>query len=74
MVTLAFAQMVYFFSLQAPFTGGEDGIQAVPRGSFSACDQPRPRPMTLLLVVLAIVLHAGSSPSTGSSTRPSARC
>ncbi len=32
MVTLAFAQMLYFFSLQAPFTGGEDGIQAVPRG------------------------------------------
>lgn len=34
MVTLAFAQMVYFFSLQAPFTGGEDGIQAVPRGNL----------------------------------------
>ncbi|WP_246105049.1 branched-chain amino acid ABC transporter permease [Rhodoligotrophos appendicifer] len=32
MVTLAFAQMVYFFCLQAQFTGGEDGIQAVPRG------------------------------------------
>ena len=32
MVTLAFAQMVFFFSLQAPFTGGEDGIQSVPRG------------------------------------------
>jgi branched-chain amino acid transport system permease protein len=32
MVTLALAQMVYFFALQAPFTGGEDGIQAVPRG------------------------------------------
>jgi len=32
MITLALAQMVYFFSLQAPFTGGEDGIQAVPRG------------------------------------------
>jgi branched-chain amino acid transport system permease protein len=32
MVTLAFAQMIYFFSLQAPFTGGEDGIQPVPRG------------------------------------------
>ena len=32
MVTLAFAQMIYFFSIQAPFTGGEDGIQAVPRG------------------------------------------
>ncbi|MDX2265545.1 MAG: branched-chain amino acid ABC transporter permease [Hyphomicrobiales bacterium] len=34
MITLALAQMVYFFSLQAPFTGGEDGIQAVPRGSL----------------------------------------
>jgi len=32
MITLALAQMVYFFSVQAPFTGGEDGIQAVPRG------------------------------------------
>src|SRR5512147_1252984 len=32
MVTLALAQMIYFFYLQAPFTGGEDGIQAVPRG------------------------------------------
>jgi branched-chain amino acid transport system permease protein len=34
MITLALAQMVYFFSLQAPFTGGEDGIQAVPRGKL----------------------------------------
>jgi len=34
MVTLAFAQMVYFFALQAPFTGGEDGIQSVPRGDL----------------------------------------
>ncbi|HQD84426.1 MAG TPA: branched-chain amino acid ABC transporter permease, partial [Quisquiliibacterium sp.] len=32
MITLALSQMVYFFYLQAPFTGGEDGIQAVPRG------------------------------------------
>ncbi len=32
MVTLALAQMVYFVSLQAPFTHGEDGIQGVPRG------------------------------------------
>jgi branched-chain amino acid transport system permease protein len=31
MVTLALAQMVFFFCLQAAFTGGEDGIQAVPR-------------------------------------------
>ena len=32
MITLAFAQMVYFFCVQAPFTGGEDGIQSIPRG------------------------------------------
>ena len=31
MVTLALAQMVFFFCLQAKFTGGEDGIQAIPR-------------------------------------------
>jgi branched-chain amino acid transport system permease protein len=34
MVTLALAQMVYFFCLQAPFTHGEDGIQAIPRGAL----------------------------------------
>jgi branched-chain amino acid transport system permease protein len=32
MITLAIAQMVYFFCLQAPFTGGEDGLQGVSRG------------------------------------------
>ena len=32
MVTLALAQMIYFLAVQMPFTGGEDGIQAVPRG------------------------------------------
>ncbi|HEV7803304.1 MAG TPA: branched-chain amino acid ABC transporter permease, partial [Burkholderiales bacterium] len=34
MITLALAQMVYFFCIQAPFTGGEDGIQSVPRGKL----------------------------------------
>ena len=34
MITLALAQMVFFFSVQAKFTGGEDGIQAVPRGAL----------------------------------------
>ncbi len=34
MITLAIAQMVYFICLQAPFTGGEDGLQAVPRGAL----------------------------------------
>lgn len=53
MVTLAFAQMVYFFSLQAPFTGGEDGIQAVPRGHLFGFLNLRPD-LTLYFVVLAI--------------------
>ena len=34
MITLALAQMMYFFAIQAPFTHGEDGIQAVPRGQL----------------------------------------
>lgn len=34
MVTLALAQLVYFYCLQASWTGGEDGIQAVPRGQL----------------------------------------
>lgn len=54
MVTLAFAQMVYFFAMQAPFTGGEDGIQAVPRGKlFGLLDLTSD--FTLYFVVLAIV-------------------
>jgi branched-chain amino acid transport system permease protein len=53
MVTLAFAQMVYFFSLQAPFTGGEDGIRAVPRGELFGLISLRD-PMVLYIVVAAI--------------------
>jgi branched-chain amino acid transport system permease protein len=53
MVTLAFAQMIYFFSLQAPFTGGEDGIQAVPRGRLFGLLDLR-SDFTLYFVVLAI--------------------
>jgi len=55
MVTLAFAQMVYFFALQAPFTGGEDGIQAVPRGHlFGMLDLSNA--MTLYYVVAVIFM------------------
>jgi branched-chain amino acid transport system permease protein len=55
MITLALAQMVYFFSLQAPFTGGEDGIQAIPRGRlFGLLDLNDPA--TMYFVVLAIFL------------------
>ena len=53
MVTLAFAQMVFFFSLQAPFTGGEDGIQAVPRGNLFGLLSLR-SDLTFYFVVLAI--------------------
>ena len=46
MITLALAQMLYFFYLQAPFTGGEDGIQAVPRGKlFGLIDLNQPLAM-----------------------------
>ena len=41
MITLALAQMVYFFCVQAPFTGGEDGIQGMPRGTAVRPDRPR---------------------------------
>ena len=54
MVTLAFAQMVFFFALQAPFTGGEDGIQSVPRGNLFGLISLR-SDFSLYFFVLAIV-------------------
>ncbi len=55
MITLALAQMVYFAALQAPFTGGEDGLQSVPRGAlFGFLDLKND--MTLYYVVLAIAV------------------
>lgn len=53
MVTLALAQMVYFFCLQAPFTHGEDGIQAIPRGHLFGL-VPLDQPYTLYYFVLAV--------------------
>src|SRR5512139_2266789 len=53
MITLALAQMVFFFSLQAPFTGGEDGIQSVPRGTFLGLFDLKDT-LVLYYVVLAI--------------------
>jgi len=55
MITLALAQMMYFFALRAKFTGGEDGIQGVPRGRlFGFFDLSHE--MTMYLFVLAVVL------------------
>jgi branched-chain amino acid transport system permease protein len=53
MITLALAQMVYFYALQAPFTGGEDGIQRVPRGDLFGLISLR-SDTTLYYVVLTI--------------------
>ncbi len=54
-ITLALAQMIYFFCLQAPFTGGEDGIQSVPRGMlFGLLDLQRT--FVMYFVVLAVFL------------------
>jgi len=56
MITLALAQMVFFFYLQAPFTGGEDGIQSVPRGKlFGLIDLNQ----NLAMYVLVLVVFLG---------------
>ena len=57
MITLALAQMVYFFYLQTPFTHGEDGIQSVPRGRlFGFIDLSNV--LVMYYVVLAIFTAA----------------
>jgi branched-chain amino acid transport system permease protein len=57
MTTLAFAQMIYFFALQAPFTGGEDGIQGVPRGFLFGIFDLRNQ-TTMYCLVFTIVFGA----------------
>ena len=53
MITLALAQMVYFLCVQAPFTGGEDGIQQVPRGELFGF-LPLAQPLVMYYFVLAV--------------------
>ena len=55
MITLALAQMNYFFCLQAPFTGGEDGIQQVPRGMLFGLISLKPD-LAMYCVVAVIFL------------------
>ena len=57
MITLALAQMLYFVSLQAPFTGGEDGLQGVPRGTLLGIVDLY-NDLSLYYVVLAIAVGA----------------
>ena len=57
MITLALAQMLFFVFLQAPFTGGEDGLQGVPRGKlFGLIDLQND--LVMYYVVLAVVVAA----------------
>ena len=44
MITLALAQLLYFVCLEAPFTGGENGLQGVPRGTLSGLRAAAVRP------------------------------
>jgi branched-chain amino acid transport system permease protein len=55
MITLALAQMLYFVCLQAPFTGGEDGLQGVPRGKLLGV-LDLSNDMVMYYVVLAIFI------------------
>jgi branched-chain amino acid transport system permease protein len=56
MITLAFAQMIYFLCVQMPFTGGEDGLQGIPRKPlfFGLIDTEND--YTLYYIVLVIFL------------------
>ncbi|WP_414718319.1 branched-chain amino acid ABC transporter permease [Stutzerimonas nosocomialis] len=55
MITLALAQMFFFFCLQAPFTHGEDGIQGVPRGHLLGLIDLN-EPLNMYFFVLAVFL------------------
>ena len=57
MITLALAQMLFFVFLQAPFTGGEDGLQSIPRGSLLGLLDLK-NDVVMYYVVLAIVIAA----------------
>jgi branched-chain amino acid transport system permease protein len=57
MITLALAQIVYFFALQMPFTGGEDGLQGIPRGYLLGLIDLN-QPLNMYYLVAAIFLAA----------------
>ena len=52
MITLAMAQMLFFYFLQAPFTYGEDGLQGIPRGSILGIDLRNDVNLYYLVMVL----------------------
>lgn len=68
MVTLALSQMVFFLALQMPFTGGEDGVQGIPRGKlFGLIDLSDDTTMyyfvlAIFVMAFALVLRTIHSP------------
>jgi len=62
MITLALAQMVFFVCLQAPFTGGEDGLQGVPRGNlFGVLSLASDTNMYYVVVAIFVACYLGIS-------------
>ena len=57
MITLALAQLVYFVCLQAGFTGGENGLQGIPRGSFFGLDLGRDAAMYYLVLAIFAAVY-----------------
>jgi branched-chain amino acid transport system permease protein len=67
MITFALSQLIYFISVQAPFTGGEDGLQNIPRGYFLGVVDLRPSLnmyyfelgiFVLALLLIARIIHS----------------
>ena len=54
MITLALAQIVYFYALQANFTGGEDGLQGIPRGTLFGLSLQSDRVMYYLVLAVFV--------------------
>lgn len=54
MITLALAQIVYFYALQANFTGGEDGLQGIPRGTLFGLPLQSDRVMYYLVLAVFV--------------------
>ncbi len=59
MITMALAQLVYFVCLEAGFTGGENGLQGIPRGGIlGIIDLGRDRTMYFLVLAIFVAVYA----------------
>ena len=55
MITLGFAQLIYFVCVQLPWTGGENGMQGIPRGKLLGM-VPLDRPLPMYYFVFAVFI------------------